>query len=100
MSRFKLNNLELALCIALKFYTSMAKELKLKVRKFSGKIPRFVEVTEKKLVGGDGGGGVLFAPSIQNRVNKLLTECKPKHDAEKVIFNFSNVSFTEAKNHL
>ena len=97
MSRFKLNNLELALCITLKFYTSMAKELKLKVRKFSGKIPRFVEVTEKKLVGK---GGVLFAPSIQNRVNKLLTECKPKHDAEKAIFNFSNVSFTEAKNHL
>ena len=97
MSRFKLNNLELALCIALKFYTSMAKELKLKVRKFSGKISTFVEVTEKKLVGE---GGVLFTLSIQNRVNKLLTECKPKHDAEKVIFNFSNVSFTEAKNHL
>ena len=35
-SWFKFNNLGLALGIALKFYTSMAKELKLKVRKFLG----------------------------------------------------------------
>ena len=32
----------------------------------------------------------------QKKFNKLLTECKPKQDAEKVIFNFSNVFLTEA----
>ena len=35
----------------------------------------------------------------QKKFNKLLTECKPKQDAEKVIFNFSNVSLTEGKSH-
>ena len=38
--------------MALKFYTSMAKGLQVKVRKFWGLIPTFVEVTEEKLVGG------------------------------------------------
>ena len=36
----------------LKFYTSAAKGLKLKVRKFWWLIPTFVDVTGKKLVGG------------------------------------------------
>ena len=44
LSWFKLNNLGPALGTDLKFYTSVAKGLKLKVR-------RFAEVTEKKLVG-------------------------------------------------
>ena len=35
----------------MKFYTSVAKGLKLKVRKSSGLIATFVEVTEEKLVG-------------------------------------------------
>ena len=51
-SRFKFNNLGLALGMALKFYTSEAKGLKLKIRKFWGIIPMFAEVTEKKLEGG------------------------------------------------
>ena len=51
-SWFKLNNLGLALDMALKFYTIVAKRLKLKVRKFWGLIPRFVEVTGEKLIGG------------------------------------------------
>ena len=50
-SWFRLNNLGLALGIALKFYTSVAKGLKLKVRKFWGLIPTIVEVTGEKLVG-------------------------------------------------
>ena len=50
-SRFKFNNLGLALGTILKFYTSVAKRLKLKVRKFLGLIPTFVEVTGEKLVG-------------------------------------------------
>ena len=45
----------------------MAKGLKLKVRKFLGLNPTFVEVTEEKLVWGD--GGEFFGPSILNRVN-------------------------------
>ena len=37
--------------MALKFYTSVAKWLKLKERKFLGLIHAFVEITRKKLVG-------------------------------------------------
>ena len=49
--------------IALTFYSSVAKGLKLKVRKFWELIPTFVEVTKEKLVGG------LFVPCpILNRV--------------------------------
>ena len=70
----KFNNLGLALGIALKFYTSVAKGLKLKVRKFWGLVPTFAEVSEEKLV-------VVgpFCPAhppthpIPNRV-KVLTE--------------------------
>ena len=51
-SWFKFNNLGLALGMALKFYTSVTKGLKLKVRKFWGLVPKFVEVTGEKLVGG------------------------------------------------
>ena len=51
-SWFKFNNLGLALGTNLKFYTSVAKGLKLKVRKFSRLILMFVEVTREKLVGG------------------------------------------------
>ena len=51
------NNLELALGLNLKFYTSVTKGLKLKVRRFGGLIPTFVEVTGEKLVGGDLLGG-------------------------------------------
>ena len=36
----------------------------------------------------------------QKKFNKLLTECKPKQDPEKVSFNFSNVSLTEAEKSL
>ena len=42
----------LALGMALKFYISMAKGLKLKLGKFYGLISTFVEVTGGKLVGG------------------------------------------------
>ena len=42
---FKFNNLELALGMAWKFYTSVAKDLKLEVRKLWRLIPTFVEFT-------------------------------------------------------
>ena len=52
-SWFKVKNLELALGTDLKFYTSVAKGLKLKVREsFGGLIPTFVETTVERLVGG------------------------------------------------
>ena len=51
--------LKLTLGMALNFYTSVEKALKLKVRKFWGLIPTFAEVTGEKLVEG---GGELFAP--------------------------------------
>ena len=44
------NNLGLLLAMTLTFYTSVAKEIKLKVRKFCGLSPTFVEVTGEKLV--------------------------------------------------
>ena len=46
----KLTNLRLALAMAFKFYTSVAKGFKLKVRKILGRTPTFAEVTEEKLL--------------------------------------------------
>ena len=63
-SWFRFNNLELALAMVLKFYTSMAKGLKLEVRKFWELIPMFVEVTGEKLE-----GGPFCLSAIQNRVD-------------------------------
>ena len=51
-SCFKFNNLGLALGTNLKFYTSVAKGLKPKVRKFWGINSTSAEVTGEKLVGG------------------------------------------------
>ena len=60
----------------LKFDTSVAKGLKLKVRKFWTLTPTFVEVTGEKLVGG-GGRGDLFGYPILNRVKgTLFVFCK------------------------
>ena len=50
-SLIKLNNMRLELDITLKFYISVAKELKLKVKEFWGLISTFVEVTGEKLLG-------------------------------------------------
>ena len=42
-----------------------------------------------------------FHDSIQQKkFNKLLRECKPKQDPEKLIFNFPNVTLTEAEKSL
>ena len=56
-SWLKFNNLGLALGTNLKFFTSVQKGLKLKVRKFWGPNPTFVKVTREKLLGSG-----LFAP--------------------------------------
>ena len=49
-------------------YTSVEKGLKLKVRKFWGLIPTFVEVTGEKLV-----GEIFATPLILNRVKSTVT---------------------------
>ena len=51
-SWFKFNNLGLALGTNLKFYTTVAKRLKLKVREFLGLTLTFEKITEEKLVRG------------------------------------------------
>ena len=58
LARFKFNNWGLALGTNLKFYTNVAKRLKLKSRKFCGLIFTFAEVTKEKLIGG------LFGPFL------------------------------------
>lgn len=61
---FKFNNLKVALGMTFTFYTSVAKRLKLKLRKFLGLIiPTFLEVTEENLVEGT------FGFPILNRIN-------------------------------
>ena len=75
-SWFKFNNLRLTLDMTLKFYTSVAKGLKLKVRQFLGISPTFVKVAGEKLVG----GGALCCPPppILNRAKtkkSLPNEC-------------------------
>ena len=72
-SWFKFNNLGLALGTNLKFYTSLSKGLKLKVKKFWGLILTFVEVIGGKLV-----GGLSTPPPILNRV-KQSPETKIGH---------------------
>ena len=67
-SWFKFNNLELARGTNLIFYTSVAKGLKLKVRKLWSLTPTFVEVTGEKLV-----EGLFGTAPILNRVNLRKT---------------------------
>ena len=62
-SWFNFNNLGLGPGMASKFYESVAKGLKLKVRKFWVLILTLVEIKREKLVGGP------FWPPILNRVN-------------------------------
>ena len=77
ITNFKKFNLGLALRIALKFFTSMAKQLKVKVRKFWELIPPFVEVTGEKLV------GETFCPSILNRVKSFGDDESPSRVRSK-----------------
>ena len=46
--------------MALKFYTNVAKRLKLKIRKFWDLLSTFVDVTGEKLVWWEGEGGGLW----------------------------------------
>ena len=66
-SCFKFNNFGLTLRKSLKFYTSVAKGLKLKVEKFFGLNPTFIEVTGENLV-----EGAFFAPLFWIRLKEML----------------------------
>ena len=57
----------MALGVALIFYSSVTKWLKLKVRTFCGLTPTFVEVIEEKPVGG--GGEPFCLPSLIRLTN-------------------------------
>ena len=71
-SWFKFNNLGLVLGMTLNFYTTVAKELR--VRKFKGLTPTFVEVTWEKLVES------FFAQTLPHRViiSLISDEFSPK----------------------
>ena len=60
----KFHNLRVAQGFALKFYTSVAKGLKLKVKKFRGLFSTVLELTGEKLVDG---GGFLTSPSWRTK---------------------------------
>ena len=63
LSWFKFNNVGLELDINFRFYTSLSKGLKLKVKKLWGLTPTFVEVAGEKMV-----GRLPSPPTILNRV--------------------------------
>ena len=92
---FKFNNLGLAVGMTLEFYASVAKGLKLKVRKFWGLIPTFVEVTVENLAEG------LFCPPswVGLKVKTKLSACagpaalrqlNPIHKREQKILRKKN----------
>ena len=65
----------------MKFYTSVAKGLKLKARRFLALIPTIAEVTEEKLVGGGA-----FLPPILNRANILnICNCYKSNEIVKIV---------------
>ena len=96
-SRFKFNNLGLAPGTNLKFYTSVAIGLKLKVRKSWGLIPTFVEVAEEKLVGGGA-----FCPPILNwvKVNAGMDFILVIFTEMKFNFGLKNTTRNEMPTHV
>ena len=86
-SWLRFNNLGLGLVTNLKFCTSVVKVLKLNVRKFCGLIPKFVEVTGEKQVGGGGGGLGTPPPSWigLNYLKNIIFKCLLK-DYNRLLF--------------
>ena len=77
-------NLGLALDMALKFYSSVAKVLKLKVKKVFGLILTFVEATGKKLV-----RGTPILNRVKTRVKIKSFSMKNSNKCCKLIFQKS-----------
>ena len=79
--------------MTLRFYTSVVKELKVKVRKFLGLIPTFLEVTGEKLV------GVNEALNKYNKNVKLTLEKSPSKflDTKLLIMEYAKLKYTERK---
>ena len=67
----------------LKFYTSQAKRSKLKVRKFWGLVPTFVEVRGEKLVGGPFRA---FLPPPVLILNRVKQRTWPNDDVTRKVF--------------
>ena len=82
--------MELLLGRNLKFYTSVAKGLELKVRKFWELIPPFVEVTRKKLV------GLTFKKEYQLRRFPIVRNCIRQKQPSKSIQKQPYVLFCKA----
>ena len=80
----KFNNLGPTIGTNLKFYTSVAKGLKLKVRKFLGLILTFLEGTGEKLVGKG-----LLAPNLPSVYNLELQYTISQVDRKGHQFKFS-----------
>ena len=66
---FNFNNLGVALDTNLKFYTSVTKGLKLKVKKFWGPITTFVDVIGENLVKEH--GGFLRSPILNGAISHV-----------------------------
>ena len=85
-SWLKFHNFGLAVGTNLKFYTSVPKGLKLKVRKFWELIPTFVEVTGEKLLGGP------FCSPVLNRVKNTYFEKHLRMTASVINPNDKSIS--------
>ena len=88
---FKFNVLGLVLDMVLKFYTSVAKRLKLKVRKFWWLIPAFVEIKGEKLVGGHFNPYPPFLNGINWIKQHPLRERKCKFKIDKITYSKHSV---------
>ena len=86
---FKFNVLGLVLDMVLKFYISVAKRLKLKVRKFWWLIPAFVEIKGEKLVGGHFNPYPPFLNGINWIKQHPLRERKCKFKIDKITYSKS-----------
>ena len=93
-SSLKFNNLGLALVTNLKFYTSVAKGWKLKVKKFWGLICTFLEVTGEKLV--EGFLCPLHFPDRVKETTKSISKSSVRSRSQEYIFRKFYANIIEA----
>ena len=73
----------------MKFYTSQGKGSKLKVRKFWGLVPTFVEVRGEKLV-----GEPFYSPPPLLILNRVKNRTWPNDDVTRKVFRINKVIWT------